>query len=70
MQGKDVFPIPGTKRVKYLEENAAAAQIQLTKEELQELGDAVPESQVEGNRYNEVMMSSTYSQYHKAKAAQ
>ncbi|DBA67927.1 hypothetical protein WJX79_000034 [Trebouxia sp. C0005] len=69
-QGKDVFPIPGTKRVKYLEENAAAAQIQLTKEELQELGDAVPESQVEGHRYNEVMMSSTYSQYYKAKAAQ
>ena len=56
--------------MKYLEENAAAAQIQLTKEELQELGDAVPESQVEGHRYNEVMMSSTYSQYYKAKAAQ
>ncbi len=56
--------------MKYLEENVAAAHIQLTKEEVQELGDAVPESQVEGNRYNEAMMSGTYSQYHKAKAAQ
>ena len=66
MQGKDVFPIPGTKRIKYLEENAQAVQIQLSKAELQELADAVPEHLVEGERYNEADMAATYAHYHKA----
>lgn len=69
MQGKDVFPIPGTKRVKYLEENAAAVQIQLTPEELKELEDAVPVSEVVGERYTETMMQATYGQYSKAQKA-
>lgn len=69
-QGNDVFPIPGTKRMKYLEENAAAVHINLSPEEVQELGDAVPESQVEGSRYNEAMMGGTYAHYKKAKAQQ
>jgi aryl-alcohol dehydrogenase-like predicted oxidoreductase len=43
-QGEDVFPIPGTKRVKYLEQNAAAYAISktLTKADLAELEAAVP----------------------------
>ena len=66
VQGDDVFPIPGTKRVKYLEENAAAVHIKLSPEELQELADAVPENQVEGARYAEDMMGNTYAEYHKS----
>ena len=45
-QGNDVFPIPGTKRLTYLEENIAAAHIALSAEELQLLEDAVPASEV------------------------
>lgn len=66
LQGTDVFPIPGTKRVKYLEENAAAVQIKLTPDELKELEDAVPQSSVVGERYDEAMMQGTYAHYHKA----
>lgn len=65
-----MFPIPGTKRMKYLEENAAAVGIQLSKHELKELEDAVPESQVQGARYNEAMMGGTYAHYQKAKPQQ
>lgn len=36
-QGSDVFPIPGTKRIKYLEENVAAAFIKLTAAELTDI---------------------------------
>ena len=43
---KDVFPIPGTKRMKYLEENVAAFSIRLTSEELKLLEDTVPASKV------------------------
>ena len=50
-KGNDVIPIPGTKRRKYLEENAAAVDINLTPAEISELEAAVPESEVEGGRY-------------------
>ena len=49
-------PIPGTKRRKYLEENAAAAEMKLTPEEVAELESAVPQEAVAGNRYNENAM--------------
>lgn len=45
-QGDDVFPIPGTKNIKYLEENIAAVAVQLSKEEMSELEDAVPHDAV------------------------
>ena len=45
-QGDDVFPIPGTKNIKYLEENIAAVAVQLSKEEMSELEDAVPHNAV------------------------
>jgi aryl-alcohol dehydrogenase-like predicted oxidoreductase len=41
-QGDDVVPIPGTKRVRYLEENLAAAAIELTAEELARIEEAAP----------------------------
>jgi aryl-alcohol dehydrogenase-like predicted oxidoreductase len=50
-QGEDVVPIPGTKRVKYLEENVAAAAVSLTGEDLARLDDAVPRGAVVGERY-------------------
>ncbi len=45
-QGDDVFPIPGTKNPKYLEENIAAFDIKLSKEEMSELENAVPRDAV------------------------
>ena len=50
-RGEDVVPIPGTKRRKYLEENAAAADIRLTSAEVEELEAAVPQDEVAGERY-------------------
>ncbi|MEU4573307.1 aldo/keto reductase [Nonomuraea sp. ATR24] len=50
-QGRDVVPIPGTKRLRYLEENAAAADIELTSEQLAALERAVPADAVRGDRY-------------------
>ena len=50
-QGDDILPIPGTKRVAYLEENSAAADIQLTSDQVDRLSAAVPQNQVAGDRY-------------------
>jgi aryl-alcohol dehydrogenase-like predicted oxidoreductase len=50
-KGQDMAPIPGTKRRKYLEENAAAAEIKLTPAEVVELEAAVPQNEIAGERY-------------------
>ncbi|MFL5276667.1 MAG: aldo/keto reductase [Myxococcales bacterium] len=50
-QGKDVVPIPGTKKRRYLEENARGADIKLTPEELRRIGDAAPKGSTAGDRY-------------------
>jgi len=50
-QGEDIIPIPGTKRVRYLEENAAAADIRLTPEQLARIEEAVPRGAAAGARY-------------------
>ncbi|GAA1478503.1 aldo/keto reductase [Nocardioides aestuarii] len=50
-QGDDVAPIPGTKRVKYLEENAAATDVRLDDADLARLQQAVPRDAVVGDRY-------------------
>jgi aryl-alcohol dehydrogenase-like predicted oxidoreductase len=55
-QGQDIVPIPGTKRRAYLEENAAAADVELTGDELRTIAEALPE--VAGTRYPEAMMRS------------
>jgi aryl-alcohol dehydrogenase-like predicted oxidoreductase len=54
-QGDDIVPIPGTKRRTYLEENAAAADIDLTDEDLSRIDDELPE--VAGERYEETGMA-------------
>jgi aryl-alcohol dehydrogenase-like predicted oxidoreductase len=55
-QGDDIVPIPGTKRRKYLEENAAAVEIKLTKEELDRLERVFPRGAAAGARYTPEMM--------------
>lgn len=50
-KGEDLVPIPGTKRRKYLEENAASVEIHLTPDEVQEMESAVPADEVVGERY-------------------
>lgn len=56
--GKGVVAIPGTKRVKYIEENAAAASIVFTPEELSQLESIIPVGVAAGTRYNEQQMQS------------
>jgi aryl-alcohol dehydrogenase-like predicted oxidoreductase len=55
-KGNDLAPIPGTKRRKYLEENAAAADIKLSPAEVAELEAAIPKDEIAGDRYNELQM--------------
>ena len=55
-QGKDVVPIPGTKRRKYLEDNVGALTVQLTAEDLHRIETAFPSEAVAGLRYPEPMM--------------
>ena len=50
-RGEHVVPIPGTKRVSYLEENLGAADVSLTAEEAQRIADALPAAA--GDRYDE-----------------
>ncbi|MEA2721705.1 MAG: hypothetical protein QOJ39_3569 [Candidatus Eremiobacteraeota bacterium] len=50
-QGEDIVPIPGTKRVKYLEENAKAAEIRLTPEQLARIDEVAPRGAAAGDRY-------------------
>lgn len=57
-QGQDIVPIPGTKRIKYLEQNAAAAEIVLSQAELAAIKDVFPKDAAAGLRYPEAMMAS------------
>ena len=50
-RGKDVVPIPGTKHRKYLEENAAAAAVTLSADDLRRLEQAAPRGATAGDRY-------------------
>jgi aryl-alcohol dehydrogenase-like predicted oxidoreductase len=59
-QGKDIAPIPGTKHVKYLEENTAAADIRLSPEELREIDTIAPKGVAAGTRYPEAGMKSVH----------
>ncbi len=52
-QGKDVVPIPGTKHVKYLEENTAAVEIKLTPDILSKINEMAPMGAAAGMRYPE-----------------
>src|SRR5262249_18770162 len=56
-QGEDIVPIPGTKRRKYLEENTAASDIELSQEDLARLDEAFPKDAAAGQRYPEHVMA-------------
>ena len=53
-QGDDVAPIPGTKRIPYLEENVGATDVVLSDDDLKALEDAVPRDAVVGERYGDM----------------
>jgi aryl-alcohol dehydrogenase-like predicted oxidoreductase len=55
-QGDDIVPIPGTKRRKYLEDNAGAAGVTLTEEDLARIDEAMPRGSAAGERYGEEQM--------------
>src|SRR5205809_742898 len=50
-QGDDIVPIPGTKRVRYLEENAGAIDVELTEDDLARLDELAPAGAAAGDRY-------------------
>jgi aryl-alcohol dehydrogenase-like predicted oxidoreductase len=50
-QGADIVPIPGTKRVSYLDENLAAAAVELTAADLRQLDEVAPRGFAQGDRY-------------------
>jgi aryl-alcohol dehydrogenase-like predicted oxidoreductase len=52
-QGDDVVPIPGTKHVRYLEENAAAAQVEFSEDDLRRIAEVFPVGAAAGTRYPE-----------------
>ena len=56
-KGDDIVPIPGTKRRTYLEENVAAAAIQLDDDDMNRLDEALRPEAVSGRRYNERQMA-------------
>jgi len=56
-QGEDIVPIPGTKRRKYVEENAVAAEIKLSNQDLARLDEVFPIDAAAGQRYPEQMMA-------------
>ncbi len=53
-QGDDIVPIPGTKRRRYLEENVAAAELELDRDTLEQLADAAPVGAAAGDRYGDM----------------
>lgn len=55
-QGKDIVPIPGTKRRKYLEQNAAAVKVKLSEDDLKRIEKVFPKDSAAGMRYPEEMM--------------
>ncbi len=56
-QGGDLIPIPGTKRRKYLEENAGALQVKLTPEDLRRIDEVAPHGAAAGGRYPQAAMA-------------
>jgi len=52
-KGTDMFPIPGTKRVKYLKENLGTMNVKLTAEDKKKIDEVLKSFQVQGTRYNE-----------------
>ncbi len=59
-QGDDVVPIPGTKRVAYLEENLGALDVRLSADDLRRLDAAMPPGAARGTRYPAAQMKGVY----------
>jgi len=59
-QGNDMIPIPGTKRVKYLEDNMGALAVQLTEADLKETNETFGVLKVAGERYTPEMMATVH----------
>ena len=55
-QGEDIVPIPGTKRIRYLEMNANAASVELSEKDLERVGEVFPKDAASGLRYPEEFM--------------
>jgi aryl-alcohol dehydrogenase-like predicted oxidoreductase len=53
-QGEDIIPIPGTRTIKYLDQNTQAASIKLSEKEVQELREAADATETPGLRYPEM----------------
>jgi aryl-alcohol dehydrogenase-like predicted oxidoreductase len=56
-QGNDLVPIPGTKRVRYLEDNMGAVNVKLTEADLKEIAARIAQIDVVGERYAPDMMA-------------
>ena len=57
-QGNFIFPIPGTKHIKYLDDNIGAVNVSLSTNDLKEINDIAPKGTAAGLRYPEAMMAS------------
>lgn len=60
-QGEDIIPIPGTKKIKYLEENMGALDVVISDEENKEIRKAIEGAEVHGIRYPAAMASALFS---------
>jgi aryl-alcohol dehydrogenase-like predicted oxidoreductase len=56
-EGKDIVPIPGTKRVRYLKENMSALQVTLTENDRKTIADRLAHIQVVGERYSPELLA-------------
>ncbi|CAI2166367.1 3778_t:CDS:2 [Funneliformis geosporum] len=59
-QGENIVAIPGTKNIKYLEENVGAVNVQLSPEELSEIRQIIDSIEIVGNRYKPMFAAVTY----------
>lgn len=60
-QGDDIIPIPGTKKLKYLEENLGALDVQVSDSENKEIRQAIEKAKVHGERYPEGMAGKLFA---------
>jgi len=60
-QGDDIIPIPGTKKIKYLEENLGALKIKISDAEDKEIRQAIEATEVKGQRYPKAMVNHLYA---------
>ncbi|KAJ7292449.1 NADP-dependent oxidoreductase domain-containing protein [Mycena rebaudengoi] len=62
-QGEDIIPIPGTKKIKYLEDNLAAVNVKLSKEDLQLIRDVAKAADaIQGERYPAIYMADLFAE--------